>query len=86
MIQYLPYGGFKWFDPGSFNLDNVRADSDEGHVLEVDLTYPKELHNFHNEYPYCCEHTTLRDEVLSPYAEDIAEKHWLTSGGASKLV
>ena len=24
MIQYLPYGGFKWIDPGSFNLSDVR--------------------------------------------------------------
>ena len=61
MIQYLPYGGFKWIDPGSFNLDNVKADSDIGHILEVDLSYPKELHDAHNEYPYCCEHTTLRE-------------------------
>ena len=29
-IQYLQYGGFKWIDPGSFNLDGVRADSDQG--------------------------------------------------------
>ena len=86
MIQYLPYGGFKWIDPGGFNLDGVRADSDKGHILEVDLSYPKELHDAHNEYPYCCEHTTLIDEVLSPYAKDIAEKHGLTSGKASKLV
>ena len=66
MIKYLPYGGFKWIDTESFSLDNVRADSDIGHILEVDLTYLKELHDFHNEYPYCCEHTTLTDEVLSP--------------------
>ena len=86
MIQYLPYGGFKWIDPGGFNLDNVKADSDKGHILEVDLSYPKELHDAHNEYPYCCEHTTLVDEVLSPYAREIAEKHGLTSGKSSKLV
>ena len=86
MIQYLPYGGFKWIDPESFSLDTVRADSDKGHILEVDLTYPKELHDFHNEYPYCCEHTTLTDEVLSPYAKHIAEKHELTIGKSSKLI
>ena len=86
MIQYLPYGGFKWIDPEGFSLDNVRADSDIGHILEVDLTYPKELHDFHNEYPYCCEHTTLTDEVLSPYAKHIAEKHELTFGKSSKLI
>ena len=59
MIQYLPYGGFKWIDPASFNMDNVRGDSEEGHILEVDRTYPKELHDKHNDYPYCCEHKIL---------------------------
>ena len=43
MNQYLPYGGFKWIDPESFSFDNVRADSETGHILEVDLNYPKEL-------------------------------------------
>ena len=86
MIQYLPCGGFKWIDPESINLSDVRGDSEVGHILEVDLTYPKELHDAHNEYPYCCEHTTLREKVLSPYAKHTAEKHELTSGRASKLV
>ena len=86
MIQYLPYGGFKWINPELFVLDDVRADSEVGHILEVDLSYPKELHEAHNEYPYCCEHTTLKDEELSPYAKDIAEKHGLTSGKAGKLI
>ena len=85
MIQYLPYSGFKWIDPENFSLDIVRSDSDIGHILEVDLSYPKELHDAHNEYPYCCEHTTLRDDLLSPYAKHIAEKHELTIGKSSKL-
>ena len=55
MIQNLPYGGFKWIDPECFNLSDVRSDSGVGHILEVDLSYPKELHDAHNEYPYCCE-------------------------------
>ena len=67
-------------------LDNVKADSDKGYILEVDLSYPKELNDAHNEYPYCCEHTTLIYEVLSPYTREIAEKHGLTSGKSSKLV
>ena len=58
----------------------MRSNSEVGHILEVDLIYLKELNDAHNEYPYCCEHTTIRDEVLSPHAEDIAEKHGLTSG------
>ena len=86
MNQYLPYGGFRWVNPDEFILENVKPDSDIGHILEVDLTYPKELHDFHNEYPYCCEHKTLNHDMLSPYAKCIAEKHGLASGKSSKLV
>ena len=49
MIQYLPYGGFKWIDPQGFNLSDVRGDTEVGHILEVDLSYPKELHDAHIE-------------------------------------
>ena len=90
MVQYLPYGGFKWIDPESFNLSDVRGDSEIGHILEVDLTDPKELHDdAHNEYPYCCEHKMLEVDMLSSYSRYIAEKHELTIGSArtsSKLI
>ena len=86
MNQYLPYGGFKWIDSEGFSFDNVRADSETGHILEVDLTYPKELHDFHNEYPYCCEHTLVENDMISPYATYIAEKHGLVGGKNSKLI
>jgi len=37
MKQYLPYGGFKWINPEEFHLENVKNDSEIGHILEVDL-------------------------------------------------
>ena len=86
MIQYLPYGGFKWIDPASFNLDNVIGDSEKGHILEVDLIYPKELHDAHNDYPYCCEHKILEEDRLSPYSKFIAKKHELARGKSSELI
>ena len=42
MDQYLPYGGFSWVNSNKFNLENVKPDSDIGHILEVDLTYVSE--------------------------------------------
>ena len=59
MIQYLPYGGFKWIDIEMFDLNNVTSDSETGHILEVDLLYPKEIHESNNDYPFCCEHKIL---------------------------
>ena len=78
-------GAFKWIDPESFNLSNVREDSEKGHILEVDLTYPKESHDAHNDYSYCCEHQILEDDMLSPYSKFIAKKHELASSKSSKL-
>ena len=86
MIQHLPYGGFKWIDPEMFDLNNVRADSETGHILEVDLLYPKEIHEANNDYPFCCEHKIVEDDMLSPYAKFIADKHELTSGKSIKLI
>ncbi|XP_051170478.1 uncharacterized protein LOC127287531 [Leptopilina boulardi] len=57
MVQSLPYGDFKWvleFD-NNFNF-NVVDDATIGYILEVDLDYPTELHNMHNDFPFCPEH------------------------------
>ena len=86
MIQYLPYGGFKWIDPEMFDLNKVTSDSETGHILEVDLLYPKEIHEANNDYPFCCEHKILENDMLSPYAKSIADKHELSSGKSSKLI
>ena len=41
-----------------FNEDfikNYDEDSDKGHILEVDIDYPKELHNLHSDFPSLAE-------------------------------
>jgi len=46
----LPTHGFKWMDDDeSENWRNMP--NGEGCILEVDLEYPKELHDLHNDYP-----------------------------------
>ena len=54
MSQCLPTGGFKWLNQkkiGKINLSTYTADSKKGLILEVDLQYPSNLHNLHNDYP-----------------------------------
>lgn len=50
MMKYLPYGDFKWT---STNIDvtKVSDESNVGYILEVDLEYPKELHDDHSDFP-----------------------------------
>lgn len=54
MIQSLPVSDFKWVDEKdlqSFDVMTVQDDTDTGYFLEVDLEYPKELHDLHSDYP-----------------------------------
>ncbi|EFA09106.1 hypothetical protein TcasGA2_TC015228 [Tribolium castaneum] len=58
MSEYLPYSGFRWEDPNEFNdnlILNLTDNADVGYIFEVDLEYPSELHNLHNDLPFCPE-------------------------------
>ena len=42
----------------NFNEDfikNYDEDSNKGHILEVDIDYPKELHDIHSNFPLLAE-------------------------------
>ena len=54
MSQSLPTGGFRWLTGKEINkldLGKYKTDGKKGLILEVDLEYPQELHNLHNDYP-----------------------------------
>ena len=54
MSQYLPTGSFRWLSEKQINkldLAKYKDDSKKGLMFEVDLKYPKELHDLHNDYP-----------------------------------
>ena len=54
MSQYLPTGGFKWMKQkhiDKINLAHYKEDNNKGFIAEVDLEYPEELHDLHNDYP-----------------------------------
>ena len=52
MMQPLPVGGFEWLSEGKLKQWEKIVDSEDlGCVLEVDLEYPAELHDFHNDFP-----------------------------------
>ncbi|KAE9540697.1 hypothetical protein AGLY_003942 [Aphis glycines] len=52
MSQFMPYGGFKWVKPSLNGLADLNATSPIGRFYEVDITYPKELHDKHNSLPF----------------------------------
>jgi len=71
MSQYLPIGGFKWMTEKQINKlvkkVYINPDADKGYILEVDLEYPAELHELHNDYPVAAEKMKVNKEMLSPY-------------------
>ena len=89
MTQYLPYGGFKWLSKkeiDEFDLNLIKENSSTGYILEVDLEYPSELHDFHNDYPVAREKLEISQDMLSKYCFDIADKYGIKIGGVNKLV
>ena len=53
MGKCLPYGGFKWLrqkEIDRFDVNWISENSLIGYILGVDLEYPDELHELHNDY------------------------------------
>ena len=60
MSQPLPTGGFHWVElrkdwkPKTI-VEELVVKKDRGYLLEVDVAYPKELHDYHNDLTFMCE-------------------------------
>ena len=75
MIQPLPTGRFKWVgDVGRFTPEKtgrLAKRGSKGYLLEVDVKYPKELHDLHNDLPFMCEKMKINKvEKLVPNLHD----------------
>ena len=89
MSQALPTGGFKWLSPKQIkkiNLGKYTENSKKGMILEVDLEYPTELHDLHNDYPLGPEKVKVTDEMLSNYCKKIQKKFNISTGLVHKLI
>ena len=89
MTQCLPYGGFKWLskkEMDEFDLNLVKENSSDGYILKVDLEYPSELHDLHNDYPLAPEKLKISQDMLSKYCFDIADKYGIKISGVNKFV
>ena len=54
MSQPLPTGRFKWVDVEPEEVKELSVREDRGYLIGVDVLYPKELHDKHNDLPFMC--------------------------------
>ena len=78
MCKKLPYDDFKWYYG---RMDEKRVmkysdDDDIGYILEVDLDYPKELHDLHKDYPLAPEIMSISENMLSQVQKDIHKYYY----------
>ena len=72
MSEYLPYREFKWLENvDEFDLMSISEKSPKGYFLEVDLEYPDELYELHNDYPLAPEKLAGSSNMLSKYCKKL---------------
>ena len=87
MSEYLPCGRFKWLkNIDKFDIMSINDKSSIGYFLEVDLEYPDELHELHNDYPLAPEKLAVTNDMLSKYCKKIADKYEIKVGNVKKLI
>ena len=65
---------------------SISEKSPIGYFLEVDLEYPDELHELHNDYPLAPEKLAVSSDMLSKYCKKIADKYEIKVGDVKKLI
>ena len=71
MSQKLPVNKFEWIEEISqFNKDfikNYNKETDEGYFLEVDVQYPKKVHELHNDLPFLPSRKEIKKSIKACY-------------------
>ena len=87
MNEYLLYGGFKWLENiDKFDIMSIDDKSLIGYFLEVDLEYPEELHELHNDFPLVPEKLTVSNDMFLKYCKKIGDKNEIKVGDVEKLI
>ena len=86
LMSPLPVGGFKWvesvsnlcleddIDLWSNLIMQMEDDGDKGFFFQVDLAYPKTLHDSHDDYPLCPVKMQIENYRLSEYQQNLSKQ------------
>lgn len=79
----LPLSSFEWVqekEVKAINWATVDTEGDVGYIVEVDLSYPTQLHSTHADYPLAPETMHITETNLSP----VSKRLLLTCNGKEK--
>ncbi|EGT57546.1 hypothetical protein CAEBREN_30406 [Caenorhabditis brenneri] len=70
MSQKLPYDEFQFVEVFELEMIDDLTASEKGCILEVDLDYPEELHDKHNDLPFCPENKRVGtvDKLINDFS------------------
>ena len=86
MSEYLPYGKFERVkNVDELDVMSINKKSDVVYLLEVDLEYPNELHESHNDYPLAPEKLAVSNDMLSTFCKNIADEYNIKVGNVKKI-
>ncbi len=75
MREPIPFGGLEWVDDVSLEeILSTTDDAEHGYFVVVDLEYPHELHDSHDDYPMAPEHMKPEFEMLSEYQKSFGKR------------
>ena len=66
-------GRFRLVDFGEFDVNSISEKRPIGYFLKVDLEYPTELFELHNDYSLAPEKLAVSNDMESDYCKEIAD-------------
>ena len=86
MSKFQSKGGFKWIGPKGFGLNKYTSESSKGCIFEVQLEYPKELRELHDDYLLAPEKMEIKENNLPIYQFKKADIYNIPIGNVKKLM
>ena len=65
---------------------SINNKSPIGYFLEVDLEYPDQLHELHNDYPLAAKKLAVSNDMLSKFCKTIADQYEIKVGDVKQLI
>ena len=74
MSQPLPFKNLQFSDVDIDTVLNTSDESETGYIIEVDLTFPEEIHDKLKEFPPCPENVAPGLDWLSDFQKELLKE------------